>query len=275
MMRAAVLGTGSMGSALARALCRAIGPDQVVVANRTKDKAITLASELGCAVAANSALAAKAAKYLLLCVKPQQLPQLLADLSPVLADCHAREEDKVLVSVAAGVSLDDLARYAEGAGYAVPVARLMPNTCVAVGQGMIALCTPEGTAEAVLLELQDMLSQAGRVAPLPEQQMDAFTAVAGCGPAFVDLFVEALADGGVRAGLPRQQALTYAAQTALGAAAMVLQTGQHPGALKDAVCSPGGSTIEGVAALERGGLRAAVLDAVDAAWKRNGELGKS
>ena len=123
--------------------------------------------------------------------------------------------------------------------------------------------------------METILSASGRVERLEERLMDAFSAVAGCGPAFVYPFIEAMADGGVLAGLPRKQAVEFAAQTLAGAAALVLESGEHPGALKDAVCSPGGSTIEGVAALERGGFRAAVLDAVEAAWKKNAALGKA
>lgn len=274
MKTAAFIGVGNMGSALARAACRAIGPDQVVLANRTAAKAQALASELGCTAALGNAEAVEAAQYIFLCVKPQLLPGVLAELLPALEHCHAQGEDKVLVSAAAGVSLDALARYSQGAGYDVPVLRIMPNTCVSIGRGMTALSAPPEMPERFLAAAEAILAQSGRVERIPEGQMDAFSSVAGCGPAFVYPFIEALADGGVMAGLPRRQAVEYAAQTVLGAAAMVLETGEHPGALKDAVCSPGGSTIQGVAALERAGLRAAAIDAVLAACKRNQELGK-
>lgn len=150
----------------------------------------------------------------------------------------------------------------------------MPNTPAAIGKGMLALCAEAGTAEEYLAGVEDLLAPAGRVERIAEGQMDAFSAVAGCGPAFVYPFIEALADGGVKVGLPRGQAVTYAAQMVLGAAAMVLESGKHPGQLKDEVCSPGGSTIAGVAALEERGFRSAAIQAVEAAFRRNQELGK-
>ena len=148
----------------------------------------------------------------------------------------------------------------------------MPNTCVAIGKGAVALC---GDEDEHLNAVENILHAAGLVERIPERLMDAFTSVAGCGPAFVYPYIEALADGGVMAGLPREQAMRYAAQTVLGAAAMVLECGKHPGQLKDEVCSPGGSTIAGVAELERHGLRAAAIDAVTASMARNKELGKA
>lgn len=273
MKRAAFIGTGNMGGALARAAVRALGPDRVVLSNRTAAKAEALAAELGCAAADNDR-AVREAEYIFLGVKPHLMAGLLEELAPVLADLHAAGGDRVLVSMAAGKQIADLRPHLAGAGYGVPLLRIMPNTCVAIGKGMTALCAAPGTDGAHLDAVEEILSASGRVEAVDEGQMDAFSAVAGCGPAFVYPYIEALADGGVMAGLPRRKALEYAAQTALGAAAMVLETGEHPGALKDAVCSPGGSTIAGVAALERDGLRAAAIDAVLAAWRRNRELGK-
>lgn len=275
MKTAAFIGTGNMGAALARAACRAIGPGEVVLANRTADKAVALARELGCAAAPDNAGAAEQARYVFLCVKPQLLPAVVEGLCPLLRRCHGAGEDKVLVSVAAGVSLADLAGYARGAGYDVPVLRLMPNTCVGVGQGVTALCAPAGTAQGHVEQVETILAASGLVTRIPEGQMDAFTALAGCGPAFVCLFLEGLADGGVAAGLPRAQALEYAARMVRGACALALESGKHPGALKDEVCSPGGSTIAGVAALERAGFRTAAIEAVLAAWRRNRELGRT
>ena len=273
MKTAAFIGTGNMGSALARATCRAIGPGEVVLSNRTAAKAEALAGELGCAAAADNAQAVEGARYVFLCVKPQMMEGVLSGLGPVLRRCHEAGEDKVLVSVAAGLRLADLSRFAQGAGYVPAILRLMPNTCVGVGQGVTALCAPEGADGDVLAEVEGILSASGLVTRIPEGQMDAFSALAGCGPAFACLFLEALADGGVMAGLPRKQALEYAARMVQGTCAMALASGKHPGALKDEVCSPAGSTIAGVAALERGGFRAAAMEAVLASWRRNAELG--
>ena len=264
MKKVAFIGVGNMGGALLRAACKALGPGKVVCSNRTFSKTQALAAETGCTACQTNLEAATAAQYLFLCVKPKQIKSLLAELSPALPD-------KVVVSVAAGIALDDLQTWA---GPDTPVLRIMPNTPCAIGKGMTALCGGASAKEEHFTDIEAILAASGLVERIEEGQMDAFSAVAGCGPAFIYPYIEALADGGVAAGLPRKQAMTYAAQMTLGAAAMVLETGEHPGALKDAVCSPGGSTIEGVAQLERHGLRAAAIDAVLAAWKKNGSLGK-
>ncbi|MDE6589782.1 MAG: pyrroline-5-carboxylate reductase [Oscillospiraceae bacterium] len=271
MKKAAFIGVGNMGGALARAACRAVGPDQVVVANRTPDKAEALAAELGCIMANSSAEAVREAEYIFLGVKPQMMRPLLGTLAPVLADCR---EGRVLVSMAAGLRIDDMRPCLKEAGSDVPIVRIMPNTCVAIGKGMTAICADEWWDESVLEEVEKILSATGKVERISESLMDQFAAVAGCGPAFVYPYIEALADGGVMAGLPRKQAMEYAAQMVMGAAAMVLESGKHPGQLKDEVCSPGGSTIAGVAELERGGLRAAAINAVLASCRRGAELGK-
>ena len=274
MKKAAFIGVGNMGGALARAACRALGADQVVVTNRTLAKAEALATELGCSLAKDNADAVREAEFIFLGVKPQMMRPLLNTLAPVLADCYNLGQDKVLVSMAAGVRIEDMRPHLKKAGYDVPLLRIMPNTCAAIGHGMTALCAEEWVDESVLEEVEEILSATGRVDRVPESLFDQFSALAGCGPAFVYPFIEALADGAVSTGLPRKQAVEYAARTVLGAAALVLESGRHPGQLKDEVCSPGGSTIAGVAELERGGLRAAAINAVQAAWKRNTELGK-
>ena len=274
MKKAAFIGVGNMGGALARAACRAVGADQVVLANRTRSKAEKLAAELGCAVAKNNREAVREAQYIFLCVKPKGLRPLLAELDRALDGCKEDAAQRVFISVAAGVKIKTIREYLKSSGNGVPLLRVMPNTCVAIGRGMTALCAAGDVEEVHIRGVEEILSATGRVDCLSEDLMDQFTAVAGCGPAFVYPFIEALADGGVAAGLPRRQALEYAAQTVLGAAAMVLESGRHPGALKDEVCSPGGSTIAGVAELERHGLRAAALDAVLAACRKNQELGQ-
>ena len=272
MKTAAFIGTGNMGGALARAACRSLSPSEVILTNRTPEKAEVLAQELGCVTAPSNASAVRDAKYIFLGVKPQFYTELAEELVPVLRSCHEVGQDKVLISMAAGLTLDTLKNLYRDAGYDVPILRIMPNTCVAIGKGTVALT---GDDEEHLTAAETILSAAGSVDRIPERLMDAFTAVAGCGPAFVYPYIEALADGGVAVGLPREQALRYAAQTVLGAAAMVLETEKHPGKLKDEVCSPGGSTIAGVAELERHGLRAAAIDAVLASFAKNKELAKS
>jgi len=270
MYRVAFIGCGNMGSALARAACRSLDPQQVILANRTISKAEALAQELGCRVAQDNGQAIQEADYIFLCVKPYLLSPVLTELASVLE----QSQGKVFVSVAAGVTLDTLRSFLPPQAQDVSLLRLMPNTCVEIGQGMSALCAAPSATEQHVQAVRDILSRSGRVDLVEESHMDAFTSVAGCGPAFVYPFIEALADGGVMVGLPRKQAIEYAAQMMLGAAAMVLEMGQHPGQLKDAVCSPGGSTIAGVAALEENRLRHAAIQAVLAAYQKNIQLGK-
>ena len=176
-----------------------------------------------------------------------------------------------MVSMAAGLTLDRLGTLA-GGNY--PMIRMMPNTPVGVGAGMILYTANDLVTEETLRDFLAGMSCAGSFDCLPEGLMDAGSAVSGCGPAFACLFLEALADGGVACGLPRAKAQAYAAQTLLGTARMVLSSGEHPGALKDAVCSPGGSTIQGVRVLEERGIRAAAMDAVIAAFDKTKALGK-
>ena len=263
-----MIGTGNMGGALARAACKGAGPGQVLLANRTRAKAEALAAELGCGVC-GSEEAARRAKFIVLGVKPHLMAGLLAQLAPVL---RQRTEPFVLVSMAAGLTLAQLDAMSGGSW---PILRIMPNTPAAVGAGMVFYTANERVAPAELAEFLQYMAPAGRLDPLEEALMDAGSAVAGCGPAFASMFLEALADGGVACGLPRAKAQEYAAQMLLGTAQLALATGQHPGVMKDAVCSPGGSTIRGVQALEEGAFRAVVMRAVAAACERNRQLGEN
>lgn len=259
------IGTGNMGGALARAARRRLPAGEILLSNRTQARAEALAGELGCA-AGTVLQAAERGRYLFLGVKPQMMAGLLAELAPVLA---RREDRFALVTMAAGLTME---RIAAMAGGAYPVIRIMPNTPCAVGAGVVLYDANELVEPAELDEFAAALSGAGVLDRLPEHLIDAGSAVAGCGPAFVDLFVEAMADGGVACGIPRAQALEFAAQMMAGSARLILESGQHPGVLKDAVCSPGGSTIQGVRKLEEAGFRGAVIDAVIAACEKNGNL---
>ena len=261
------IGTGNMGGALARAAAVTVAPERIFLANKTAAKAQALALELGCN-AVDVVQAAQCADLIFLGVKPQMMADLLAQLEPVLA---SRETPFTLVSMAAGLTMAQIQMMA-GADY--PVIRIMPNTPVAVGQGVVLYDTTENVAADALQCFLVSMAGAGLVDRLPEKLIDAGSAVAGCGPAFACLFLEALADGGVACGLPRAKAMEYAAQMLLGTATLAMKTGQHPGQMKDAVCSPGGSTIAGVGTLEQHGFRAAAMEAVTAAWARTRELGK-
>jgi pyrroline-5-carboxylate reductase len=207
---------------------------------------------------------AEAASVLVLAVKPQVIADVLSELREVVTPDH------LVISIAAGVSL---AQLAEGLGNQVRLVRVMPNTPSLVGATAAAFAAgPTATGDDVGL-VSRLFNAVGKAYGVPEPLLDAVTGLSGSGPAFVYVMIEALADGGVRVGLPREMALVLAAQTVLGSAKMVLETGQHPGVLKDAVASPGGTTIAGLHALERGGVRAALMDAVEAATRRAEELG--
>ena len=264
-MKVGFIGTGNMGSALARAVSRT-GCAEILLYDKNEDKARALAEDIG-AVATDLATLAAEANIIFLGVKPNILPFLLRDLSPIF---RARP-DLTLVSMAAGVAISKIE---ESLGFRAPVIRIMPNTPVAYGRGMILYSASENVSPAVLEQFEKILERAGTLDRINESLIDAGSAISGCGPAFAYMFLEALADGGVAAGLPRDKALAYAARMLEGAAVTALESGEHPGRLKDAVCSPGGSTIEGVVTLEDGGFRGVVSEAVIAAYEKTVALGK-
>ncbi len=256
-----VIGTGAMGSAVARLMHDAKPGAKLLLSNRTQEKAERLADTLCACVSTNEEIA-NTCGLIVLAVKPQMMPGVLSALQPAFA---ARTDRFVLVTMAAGLTCAAIRALAGGS---YPVIRIMPNTPIAVGAGIVSYCG-EGVSDAELHAFTALLKGAGTLDPLPESMIDAASALAGCGPAFVDLFLEALADGAVACGMPRDKALLYAAQTVEGAAKTARLTGEHPGRLKDVVCSPAGSTIQGVRALERGGFRSAAMEAVIAAYERN------
>lgn len=254
-----------MGGALASAAINVLGGENVLLADNTPTNTRVLADKIG-ATPSKAKEIASSCRLVFLSVKPNIIPIVAKTVRPIV---EARADDCAVVSIAAGVTLDSLS---EMLGEKTHIIRMMPNTSVAVGEGMIVYDHRATEHDIDAFELA--MSKAGMVSPLPERLIDAATAVMGCGPAFAYQFAEALADGGVACGLTRTQAQIYAAQMMLGAAKMLLETGRHPGELKDAVCSPGGSTIEGVRTLEANGLRTAVIEAVLASYEKTKELGK-
>ena len=259
------IGTGAMGGALATAVSKAEDVS-LLLANRHPEKAELLSAKIGGRVTDNET-AVKDADVLFLAVKPQQTEDVLSALKQTFA---SREKRLLLISTVAGTSI---LRLQELIGLDLPIIHIMPNIPVSVGEGMIFYtCSKEVTADEEDL-FRHILSGAGRLAALPENQLDMGSAVAGCGPAFASMFVEAIADAGVIAGLPRSQAMQFAAQMLVGTGKYLLETGMHPGQLKDAVCSPAGATIEGVRILEENGFRGAVIDAVAAAYRAHLGLG--
>ena len=257
-----------MGGALARAVRKAMPEATLYLADHSQEKAAELATEIGGEVLDNET-ATKRADCIFLGVKPQMLGDLAAEIGEVV---RLRAGEVTLVSMAAGVGIGQINRLF---GADLPVIRIMPNTPVAVGAGTVLWCANEKVTEAREEEFRKMMSGAGMLSELPENLIDAGCALSGCGPAFVCLFLEAMADGAVACGLPRKQATEYAAQTLIGTARLVLETDRHPGEVKDAVCSPAGSTIAGVRALENGAFRADVMNAVIAAYEKTCRQGKS
>ena len=266
-MKIGFIGTGNMGGALASAAAKS-AQAELLLANRTPEKAQALAAAIGARVCDNAAAAGEA-DHLFLGVKPQMMAGMLEKIAPVL---KAREKQPVLVSMAAGLSIESI-RAMAGGDY--PVIRIMPNMPAAVGEGVIFYACSGNCDKAQQEAFLRYMAPAGKLFPLAEELHAAGSAVAGCGPAFAAIFLESMADGGVACGLPRASAIQYAAQMMLGTAKMVLETGQHPGVLKDSVCSPAGSTIQGVQTLEKCGMRAAVFDAVTVAYEKNVELKKA
>lgn len=258
------IGCGNMGAALARAVRKSDPSAELVFANRSPGKADSLAGELGGQVRSNQWIAQQCS-LIFLGVKPQMMGEVLADLRGALAQ---RADRFVLLTMAAGLTTQTI-RHMAGGDY--PVARIMPNTPCAIGAGVVQLCCLDVT-DSEKDELKLLLSGAGLVDELDEELIDAACAVSGCGPAFAFLFLEALAQGGVSCGLSEETALLYAAKMLEGAARLALQSTQTPQQLRQAVCSPGGATIQGVNALERASFADTVVEAVRAAYKRTLEL---
>jgi pyrroline-5-carboxylate reductase len=235
------------------------------------EKANKAAAAIGAKTLNSNIEAMEKGDFIFLAVKPQILGDVLAEIAPMAKKRNTENAPPVLVSMAAGWSIEKIQNVI---GAKLPVVRIMPNTPALAGVGMIAMAaSPEVPAEKIT-DLEQFLNGAGLIDMVDERFIDAVTGLSGSGPAFTFLFIEALADGGELAGLPRDKALMYAAQTVLGSAVLLQATGKLPGELKDMVTSPGGTTIAGIAALEDGAFRNTVIKAVEAAWKRSIELGK-
>ena len=262
-MKYGMIGCGNMGGAIARALSRET--KQIYLTDRS-GRGKALAEALGCGYT-DSQTIARECQRIFLGVKPHMMAEVLEPLAPILA---ARKP--LLITMAAGLTME---RIQQLAGASIPVIRIMPNTPTAIGKGVIPYCASPQVPEEVLADWVRDMGQCGLMDPLDESLLDAASALSGSGPAYAYLLLEALADGAVACGLPRAKAMDYAAATLAGAAQMYLQTHTHPGALKDAVCSPGGSTIAGVRVLEQNGFRSAAMECVAAAFRKNKELAKS
>lgn len=259
------IGMGNMGCAMLRGMLKVFEPEEIIFSRKDKQKGRELCEETGVTFAENNRECATEAKYLILAVKPQMMREVLEEIGPVL------REEQILISIAAGKSIQDIR---DMLGRKPRIVRAMPNTPALLGEGMTGLCFDDSAySDGENTVIHRMMESFGRLQIVKEELMDAVICVSGSSPAYVYLFIEALADGAVKYGLPRQAAYEMAAQTVLGAARMVLETGEHPGVLKDRVCSPGGTTIAGVAALEEGGFRSAVIKACDRCYEKAENMG--
>ena len=260
-MKLGVIGAGNMGSAILRGyLAGGAEPDSVAVCGHHPDRLEKMSQELGITLVDSAEELTAVSDIVLLAVKPKDVADVLTSINPFFTP------EKILVSIAAGKTMKDLST---SCPLARKIIRVMPNTPAQVGSGMSALTRNDRVSDQDFGAVSAVFEGIGRVQEVPEGLMDAVTGLSGSGPAFVYMFIEALADGGVLCGLTRTQALELAAQTVYGSARMVLETGMHPAALKDAVCSPGGTTIEGVRELEAGGFRSTVMEAVAAACEKS------
>ena len=263
----AFLGGGNMAEALIKGLIAsgAANPSQIIATDPSADRREHLRRTYGIAIQKTNADAAREAGVVVLSVKPQVIDKVVGEISPVI------DNTKLVISIAAGVGL---AKIEKALKEASRVVRVMPNTPALVLAGAAALAGGKYASSGDLSLAQDIFTSVGRAVIVEEKLMDAVTGLSGSGPAYVFMIIDALSDAGVKAGLPRPLALELAAQTVFGSAKMVLETNEHPAKLRDMVTSPGGTTIEGLHALEKGKLRATIMNAVEAATARSRELGK-
>lgn len=263
MYKAGFIGAGNMGGAIAERVCEKIGAANVAVACSTPESTAKAANRYGCKAGIATDIAS-AAKFVFLGIKPQ----MAMNVAEVVAQ-HINKKT-IVVSMLAGVTV---ARLCDMFG-TDKIIRIMPNVACTVGEGMTLVCHSDSVTKEELQEFEDIISLCGKSDIIDEKYIDAASALSGCGPAFVSVFMEALADGAVKCGLPRTKAYEYTYQTLLGTAKLAAITKKHPAEIKDSVCSPGGSTIAGVSSLEENGLRISAINAVENAYKKTVDLGK-
>lgn len=274
MKKIAFIGSGTMGTALATAACKGIDPSEVVVTDFVQEKGIELSKQLGCHFVPSNGEAIEAAHYVVFCVKPQFLKGVLQEVKPVFAKCAAAGEEKIIVSIVAGVETSTYVQELDLAGKNVPIIRILPNTACLIGKGFILIEQGDSYTKEQEDEFRYILREAGGFDSLPASQFVAGTVLTSTSPAFIAMFANSLADGGVYNGLLRPQARRYALEGILGTVQLLLQSEKHLEGLKDDVCSPAGPAMIGVKTLEDTGFRSSVINAVADAYKRFAEIGK-
>ncbi len=254
------IGMGNMGQAMLKGCLNVFLPDQLIFTALYEKDCQSVSEKTGVSYVMDAITCAEEVKYIVLAIKPQVYPEILEKLSGKI------REDQIVISIAPSYSID---KVKEGLGSKVRVVRAMPNTPAMVGEGMSGVCfSDDDYTDEERMCIRSFFESFGKMEEVPEHLINAVTVASGSSPAFVYMFIEALADSAVKYGMPRDKAYTFAAQAVLGSAKMVLETGEHPGKLKDNVCSPGGTTIEGVAVLEEKGLRSAVIEAASAVFDK-------
>ena len=272
MKKIAFIGGGTMGTALASAACRGNDPQDVVVTDIVKEKAEKLAADLGCVAVATNSEAVEAAKYVVFCVKPQFLDNVLREVKDTFAACAARGEKKVIVSIVAGIEVSHFVEMLDLEGKNVSVIRTLPNTACLIGKGFIIIEQGDSFTDEEEAELRQLLREAGGFESLPASMFTAGCVLTSTSPAFIAMFANSLADAGVYNGLLRPQARQLALQGILCATQLFLATDRHLEAYKDDVCSPAGPAMIGVKSLEDSGFRSSVINAVVDAYKRFAEM---
>lgn len=260
MAKIGFIGMGNMGYAILKGLLKVYDKEEIIFTDVNRERCGQVSEETGVASAADNAQCAVSAKYIVLAVKPQFFAPVLSDIAGILTKEH------IIISIAPGITVDSLK---EKLGSDKRIVRAMPNTPALLGEGMTGVCYEPSLFDAEEQEtIKAFFESFGKMQIVEERLMNAVVCVSGSSPAYVYMFIEALADSAVKYGLPRDAAYKMAAQAVVGSARMVLETGEHPGALKDKVCSPGGTTIAAVSALEEYGFRNAVIKASDACYDK-------
>ncbi|MHA1150007.1 MAG: pyrroline-5-carboxylate reductase [Promethearchaeota archaeon] len=263
-----IIGTGNMGSALLRTILKnkIVEPSKLIIYDKDSSVTNELSSELNINIAKDNAQLAKTSKYILLAIKPQVIDGVLKEIAPMITP------NQIIISIVAGVALSHLGKYINEE---VGIIRVMTNTPLMVGAGASALSKNGKVTEESMNFVKKVFNSGGIVVELDEIHIDTVTGLSGSGPAYFFIILEALADGGVKMGLPRKVAMQLAAQTALGAGKLILETGKHPGELKDMVTSPGGTTITALHELEKAKLRSTLIRAVEVATEKSRALNES
>jgi pyrroline-5-carboxylate reductase len=259
------IGAGNMGSAILTRLAGSLDPKLIQAYDKDAGRSDTLLREFGIGIAASSEVIARDSAIIIIAVKPDSVAEVLEGIKKNVTS------DKIVVSIAAGINISFMEKIL---GTSARIVRVMSNTPALVGEGMSVLSHNANVDQNALIEVEQIFSRLGRVMVLPEKLMDAVTGLSGSGPAYVFTFIQALADGGVRLGIPREKALVLAAQTVLGSAKYVLESSEDPISLRGRVASPGGTTIEGIYTLERSGFAGMVMDAVEKAALKSQKLGE-